>query len=199
MTPQHGDDSRARILAAAAAVAAEYGYDGTTIARVTAASGLPASSLYWFFADKDELLAEVVTHSFRAWLLEQSPWERPAPGVTWQEALRAVLSPNLASLVTRPDFIVIGYLLTLREVDCTGRSRYLQLRARTVEVIGGWFAERLAEMGTTLAPMLAEQLGQLLMVWSDGLVMADRLGAAPDIDWLLETMIATVEAAVQEA
>src|SRR6185312_12889685 len=44
--------SRERILKATAAVAAERGYDGTTISEITRRSGLSASSVYWHFTDK---------------------------------------------------------------------------------------------------------------------------------------------------
>src|SRR3712207_7163102 len=50
---------------AAAEIAAEHGYAGTTIARITERSGLPASSVYWFFEDKDDLLAAVDRKSTR--------------------------------------------------------------------------------------------------------------------------------------
>lgn len=65
------DVSRERILAAAAEIAAEAGYEGTTISKVTKRSGLPVSSVYWFFKDKDELLAEVVRHTFESWIAVQ--------------------------------------------------------------------------------------------------------------------------------
>ena len=69
---------RLRILKAAAQVAAERGYEGTTIARICERSGLPVSSVYWFYTDKDELLAEVVAHSFNEWIGDQPAWD-PAP------------------------------------------------------------------------------------------------------------------------
>jgi AcrR family transcriptional regulator len=52
----HGDVSRERILDAAREIASERDDDGTRIARVSERSGLPASSIYWHFDDKDPLL-----------------------------------------------------------------------------------------------------------------------------------------------
>ena len=51
----NGEESRQRILDAAAEIAGERGYDGTSIALVSERSGLPASSIYWHFEDKDAL------------------------------------------------------------------------------------------------------------------------------------------------
>src|SRR6478752_9973768 len=63
-----GEASRARILDAATAIAAERGYEGTSIGAVSAKCGLPASSIYWHFQDKDDLIAAVIERSFSTWL-----------------------------------------------------------------------------------------------------------------------------------
>ena len=59
-----GDVSRAKILAAASEIAAERGYEGTSIRAVSAKCGLPASSICWHFKDKDDLLCAVIERSF---------------------------------------------------------------------------------------------------------------------------------------
>src|ERR1700739_3414898 len=82
-----GELSRERILDAATEIAAERGYEGTSIALVSAKCGLPASSIYWHFEDKDDLIAAVIERSFGTWL---SAWQLPAAG-TAQERLVGVL------------------------------------------------------------------------------------------------------------
>ena len=67
-----GEESRRRILDAAAEIAGERGYEGTSIATVSARSGLPASSIYWHFQDKDALIAAVIERSFERWLAAMS-------------------------------------------------------------------------------------------------------------------------------
>lgn len=62
-----GERSRQKILAAAAEIGAERGYDGTSIAEISRRCGLPASSIYWHFKDKDDLMATVIEDSFDAW------------------------------------------------------------------------------------------------------------------------------------
>jgi AcrR family transcriptional regulator len=69
--------SRERILDAATEIAAERGYEGTSIALVSAKCGLPASSIYWHFKDKDDLIAAVIERSFGTWL---SAWQVPEVG-----------------------------------------------------------------------------------------------------------------------
>src|ERR1700719_857290 len=63
-----GELSRERILDATVEIAGERGYEGTSIAAVSAKCGLPASSIYWHFKDKDDLIAAVIERSFDTWL-----------------------------------------------------------------------------------------------------------------------------------
>ena len=72
-----GELSRERILDAATEIAAERGYEGTSIALVSAKCGLPASSIYWHFKDKDDLMAAVIERSFGDLA---SAWQMPEGG-----------------------------------------------------------------------------------------------------------------------
>ena len=72
-----GELSRERILEAATEIAAERGYEGTSIGLVSKKCGLPASSIYWHFKDKDDLIAAVIERSFGSWL---SAWQIPESG-----------------------------------------------------------------------------------------------------------------------
>ena len=67
-TRANGEQSRQRILDAATEVATERGYDGTTISLVSKKSGLPPTSIYWHFTDKDDLIAAVIERSYQRWL-----------------------------------------------------------------------------------------------------------------------------------
>ena len=76
-TRANGEQSRQRILDAATEVATERGYEGTTISLVSKKSGLPPTSIYWHFADKDDLIAAVIERSFQRWLARAGPARRP--------------------------------------------------------------------------------------------------------------------------
>ena len=68
----HKQVTRDAILDAAAESFQLHGYEGTSLSAVADLSGLPRSSLYAYFANKDEMLgslvAERVTPLFEAWL-----------------------------------------------------------------------------------------------------------------------------------
>jgi AcrR family transcriptional regulator len=77
---QQGDQSRQRILEATLDIAAERGYDGTTVSLVTERTGMPASSVYWHFTNKDELLAETLEYSYDQWRGAADVWEISGAG-----------------------------------------------------------------------------------------------------------------------
>lgn len=165
-------DSRSRLLRAAGEVAAESGYDGASISRICKRAGLPASSLYWHFSDKDDLLAEVVDHSYEEWYAAQPAWDPPAAGVSWPDTLRSHLTLSLGSLAERPIFLRLGYLLLLlrRDDPPAGRARFLGVRARARRATEEWFSGAVPS-----APDLARPASLLLMALSDGLFFSNQL------------------------
>lgn len=56
-------DTRTRILRAAAALFHAYGFEGTSMKQIAAASGIQKSSLYHHFPGKQELLFEILSHT----------------------------------------------------------------------------------------------------------------------------------------
>lgn len=56
------------ILAAAEITFAERGFDGTTMASIAAAAGLPRSNVHYYFSTKEQLYRKVVERVLEAWL-----------------------------------------------------------------------------------------------------------------------------------
>lgn len=191
------DSGRSRLLRAAAEVAAESGYDGASISRICERAGLPASSLYWHFKDKDDLLAAVIEHSYQRWFVAQPPWRPPAPGTTWQEALLEHYSVTLRSLGERPLFLRMGHLLLLlRRADPpAARSRFIAVRRQARLITQQWYADVL---GADADPELPAAMSLLTIALFDGLFMSNQLDVPTwDVelfDELLVTMLAAVAA-----
>ncbi|MFD5857807.1 TetR/AcrR family transcriptional regulator [Streptomyces chartreusis] len=142
----NGVESRQRILDAAVEIAGERGYDGTSIAAVSAKCGLPASSIYWHFKDKDDLIAAVIERSFEAWLTAvELPGEETG---TPLERVTAMAGNVAKSLVDAPDFLRLGLMLALerRPTEPRGRTVFLQVRDIT--------HRKIAEVADTLFPAL---------------------------------------------
>ncbi|KUL21274.1 TetR/AcrR family transcriptional regulator [Streptomyces regalis] len=179
----NGVESRQRILDAAVEIAGVRGYDGTSIAAVSAKCGLPASSIYWHFKDKDDLIAAVIERSFEAWLTAvELPGEDTG---TPLERVTAMAANVAKSLVDAPDFLRLGLMLALerRPTEPRGRTVFRQVRDIT--------HQKIAEVVTTLFPGLDEDAVHTLTAYAvagaDGLfVHREVTGDTVDLVALFE-------------
>ncbi|TCK27640.1 TetR/AcrR family transcriptional regulator [Pseudonocardia endophytica] len=174
-----GQESQRRILDAAAEIAGERGYDGTSISAVSKRCGLPASSIYWHFTDKDELIAAVIERSFETWLAAvQLPDEQA--GDPAERA--AAMSVGVAkALLETPDFLRLGLLLTLerRPTEPTARTRFLQVR----EVARDRVQAALDALAPGLPEASARRLTTYALAGADGLFIAHQIHG-DDVDLL---------------
>ncbi len=176
-----GELSRERILDAATEIAAERGYEGASIALVSAKCGLPASSIYWHFNNKDDLVAAVIERSFADWV---TAWQLPDEGSV-PDRLVGMALQTAKALLDSPDFIRLGLMLSLerRPVEPRARAMFIQVRAQTFR--------QLADAVSGLAPDLTEaQVHQLItyaIAGADGLFIAKEIGGdAVDLLGLFE-------------
>lgn len=175
----NGEVSRQRIIDAAAEVAGERGYEGTSINLVSERSGLPASSIYWHFKDKDELIAAVIETSFQRWLTAASLLDISVDP-SWSSILDLARRVATALLDT-PDFLRLGLMLALerRPEEPSARTMFLSVRAQAYQ--------QLVVAITELAPHLDEDAVRLLatytMAGADGLFVAKEIGG-PEVDLL---------------
>ncbi len=199
--PSTKDSGREQLLRAAAEVAAESGYDGATISRITQRAGLPASSLYWHFKDKDDLLGAVVESSYQEWNARQPVWLPVASGRTWPEDLRAHLGVSLRHVQDNPAFLRIGFLLLLlnRADPPSGRAIFLAVRQQAQLILTDWFRTVLPEPAAA-QPDLPRRLSVVLMILSDGLFFSNQLDSPSwDIDLFADLATAVLEGAVAGA
>jgi len=169
-TRANGEQSRERILDAATEVATERGYEGTTISLVSEKSGLPPTSIYWHFADKDDLIAAVIERSFGRWL---AALELPDGAIARQRATE--LGTQVAkALLDAPDFIRLGLMLALehRPVEPRARQMFLQVRDAAFH--------RFETFVRDVAPGLDDESVRLLTTYAiagaDGLFIAKEVG-----------------------
>lgn len=172
----HPDQSRDRIRSAAAELARERGVAGATIAAICKRSGLPVSSVYWHFDDKDGLFEDVIRSSFARWLVVVPRWEVAA---LTDEALKDVLGSAAHSLPEVPDFLRVGMQVLLEQATVNERTReaFIDVRAQALKMITTWV---LAVIGNDVSSRAADDLASLIVSFTDGLLVGSQ--TYPDWD-----------------
>lgn len=171
-----GQLSRSRILDAATEIAAERGYEGTSIGAVSAKCGLPASSIYWHFKDKDDLIAAVIERSFGNWLeVWQVTGDPKAPkDIEALDRLMAVAAGTAKAVLDSPEFLRLGLMLALerRPVEPRARAMYIQVRERALEAL----SVNIRELDPRLSEAQIHQLATYAIAGADGLFIAKEIG-----------------------
>jgi AcrR family transcriptional regulator len=184
----NGEESRRKILAAAAEIAGERGYDGTSISAVSERSGLPASSIYWHFANKDELIAAVIRDSFERWRslmsaeLDRDRDDSSDPRTQLTDSMRQ----NGRAVVEAPDFLRLGLMLTLerRPKEPAARTLFLGVRDEARSAAQALY-QRI--FGDTLTETDTATLALMAVAATDGLFIAREVdGDALDTDLAFE-------------
>lgn len=165
-----GELSRNRILDAATEIAAERGYEGTSIGAVSAKCGLPASSIYWHFKDKDDLLAAVIERSFSNWL---KVWQLPEDIVA-RDRLMEVAVGSAKAVMDSPDFLRLGLMLALerRPVEPRARSMFVQVRKQAFDSL----AATIRDLDLGLAKDQIDHIATYAIAGADGLFIAHEIG-----------------------
>ena len=176
----NGEASRQKILEAATAIASERGYEGTSIGLVSERSGLPASSIYWHFKDKDALLAAVIEHSFGVWLAGVGEWAPRLPGESLDQRVAALIESKTKTLLESSDFLRLGLMLALerRAEEPSARRMFLAVRQEALRRTVASCAEHFPEFDDTEA----RQLATLIIAMVDGLFIANEIdGGGADV------------------
>jgi AcrR family transcriptional regulator len=132
--------------------------------------GLPASSIYWHFKDKDDLIAAVIERSFASWL---AAWRFPDKGDA-PDRMKGMAMQIAKALLDSPDFIRLGLMLALerRPVEPRARAMFLQARAEAY----GQLIDIIRELTPDLTDAQTHQLATYAMAGADGLFIAKEIG-----------------------
>jgi TetR/AcrR family transcriptional repressor of nem operon len=167
-----GRDTRDRILAAAAQLFDERGFDGTSIADLLERAGVNSGSLYHFFPSKEAVAAAVV--------------ERCAERV--REDLLVVVEADSSDSVER-----VLALIELRRSAMEGGD---PARIDPVGLLAAELAARAPEVGR-LAARSAERIVARIRDWLDA--AGPRLPAETDRDGLARFVLTVLEGASMRA
>ena len=172
---QLGVESRRRIVDAAAALMAERGFAGTSIAAVSQRSGLPSGSIYWHFESKEALLAAVMEEGARRWFealprIDDLPTE---PGAR----IAALFDVSESSLEAHPEFLRLLLLIALerRDVDPASLAVIRRVRNLALERIRTMLVVLLTPLKLQNVQRIADEFSRLVLVVSDGAFVAQHI------------------------
>lgn len=193
----NGEASQQKILEAATEIAAERGYEGTSIGLVSERSGLPASSIYWHFKDKDALIAAVIEHSFAAWLATAGELEPSTDdGGSVDEELAAMMQRTAKALRDSSDFLRLGLMLALerRAEEPTARRRFLDVREEALTRTIATFARLFPNLDTAALRLL----GTFALATADGLFIAQEVDDDAPIAAAFDLLGTSIHVAAQQ-
>ena len=175
-------ESKRAILEGVLSLAVEAGYEGTTMAAVARASGLPIGSVYWHFQNKEQLFVELLDYCFEVWK-DTNP-----RGGTMRDRLRRSIASSAAASGGSTDpaaaFWSIGLVFAFerRFADNLARQRYLAIRAEMFELIAMSLQHEFPGLQEDAAKELASDIARMGRALTDGFRVAAAAGDETDFE-----------------
>lgn len=181
--------TRERILAAALKLVASRGYAGTSISMICREAGLNASSVYWFFDSKEDLLMCAIQESADEFLEEaRRPFEagRNAPA----EVVDSIIEAIGTQLQSHANFLRLVLLMMLEEQQLPAevRAKITKLRASSLDWWRALLANHFGGLGETSARLLAGEFAPLCRATVNGAFIAQQYGEPVDLQVILQQL-----------
>ncbi|SDB86707.1 DNA-binding transcriptional regulator, AcrR family [Raineyella antarctica] len=154
----------------------ERGFEGATIAELARRSLLPASSVYWHFSSKDEIVAAAIRYSYDERFGDRLPWPEEPDDRPLVDQLVDALG-YLEGDGSEADYIRIGLALSLQRDSSApaARSVFLEIRQEAKRRLGAWWALVLErQAGGPCDPRAAEAMARLTLAVLDGRYLTGR-------------------------
>jgi TetR/AcrR family transcriptional repressor of nem operon len=168
-----GEQTRQKIVAAAAPIFNRQGYEGSSLSDLMAATGLKKGGIYRHFASKEELAAEAFDYA----------WDsvRKTRALHIDEKVSGVegLKQHIASFVERRSPVPGGCPVLNTAIAATDGNPVL--RARVSKALRTWrtslqaLVEQAAERGEIRAGVDAKAVATLIIATLEGALMISRL------------------------
>jgi AcrR family transcriptional regulator len=172
--------SKRAILEAVLSRAVEAGYEGTTMADVARAAGLPIGSVYWHFQNKEQLFVELLEYSFEVWK------QANASVGGMRELLRRTIGESAAASASLAEpaaaFWSIGLVFAFerRLEDNLARQRYLAIREEMFQFVTSRLRATYPKVPEDVAAALAHDMAVMGRALTDGFRVAAAAGDDTD-------------------
>jgi TetR/AcrR family transcriptional repressor of nem operon len=159
---EHKDETRTKVLRAAATAMRVHGPDGVGVADIMRSAGLTHGGFYAHFRNKDDLVAQAVTQMFTD---AGRRWDRATAGLPPQQALSTYIDAYLAT--AHRDDVSRGCPLTCVAMDLSrqtgaARAAFDEGVAGLLARLTGWLPP---EAGTKnlAASLITEMVGAVTL------------------------------------
>lgn len=165
--------SKEQILQAALRLAVERGYDGTTMADVSAESGLPIGSVYWHFTNKEQLFVALLEHSYEKWMEIYAGPVKLREKVT-RGIIGSVGADSEDDYTLEESFLRVAQIMALDKrlgglgEESEVRRTYVRIRAKMFEVNVARVRESVPPELVEAYPELPTRLAVLALALADG-------------------------------
>lgn len=165
--------SKEQILQAALRLAVERGYDGTTMADVSAESGLPIGSVYWHFTNKEQLFVALLEHSYEKWMEIYAGPVKLREKVT-RGIIGSVGADPEDDYTLEESFLRVAQIMALDKrlgglgEESEVRRTYVRIRAKMFEVNVARVRESVPPELVEAYPELPTRLAVLALALADG-------------------------------
>lgn len=177
-----GEETLRSILQETVKLVGKNGFDGTTINQITKATGKPASSIYWLFSTKDELVAAALESTYQADLAGLRLWPEFDPTQSIEDQLTPILSPSFIARATE-DPVRLGLMVALEgsSEGSAARAPFATRRQKMRSGISNWWQRAVQHQGNVLDPeVFGENMTALTIALLDGHYMSD-IEAPPSV------------------
>lgn len=195
--------SKQQILEAALQLSVERGYAGTTMASVSAESGLPIGSVYWHFKNKEQLFVELLEHCFEVWQEVHQGDVGSLGDLVEAQVLSAVGAP-VARVTVEERFLKLSLLLSLDSrlgglgADSEVRQTYVRLRRRMYELSLRRLSATLPAHDPGSREAIVQELTVLCLAIADGFFLQVSSGINIDAQGCAQSARRAVEAMARE-
>ncbi|MBO0843610.1 MAG: TetR/AcrR family transcriptional regulator, partial [Nocardioides sp.] len=177
---QTSEGSKRAILEAVLTRAVEAGYEGTTMADVAKAAGLPIGSVYWHFQNKEQLFVELLDYCFDVWKQTNGSFSDMRELLQRSIGSSAAASASLAEPAAAFWSIGLVFAFERRLVDNLARQRYLAIREEMFTFVTDRLRATYPDLPEDAATTLAHDLAVMGRALTDGFRVAAAAGDDTD-------------------
>lgn len=177
---KQGERTKQKVLDATIRIASTEGHRAATVARITRETGVSASSIYWYFKDKQALVAAAMEHNYKERRVFVPSWSLNPEAGPRVDRLRANLARGGTSDI-RTAFWRMGVTVAVEASPevVSLRDRFKEMRGDSYQRFHAWWVNELANspLQGDARQRRVDLLTDLTMALLDGRYIASALGA----------------------